>query len=386
MTDNQVKPEKTELTIGYMPLTDSLPLLAAESQGFFKAQGLSVELRQEVSWANIRDKLLVGQFDAAQMLSPMLLATHLGLGGLKKAMCAPFSMALNGNAFTISTTLGKMLRDRGAITGDSLSSGKAIKTLVSDLAEAKEAPLLIATVYPYSIHSLLLRDWLSANRIDPDRDVNMVVLPPSQMVDHLKLEHIDGFVAGAPWNTVAIQQNVGECLVTGHDLWRSAPDKVLGMTQDWADKHPGCVQALIRALDQSCEWLEAHRTEAATLISNAIGVDIQAALPALNGRFIYRHGEEERYQPNMLVFHQHLANYPWPEHCEWFIEQMTRWQWIGAEASANAKQMIQECYRGDLYCQALGKSSACNEQLRFDRVENWQIGEISMAPTNFSYR
>lgn len=373
----------TELIIGYMPLTDSLPLLVADAHGYFAEQGLQVTLQQEVSWANIRDKLLVGHLDAAQMLAPMLLASHLGLGGLKKPMVTPFAFALNGNAFTISTRLAVEL---DAIAGqpvmaDAVLAGKTLKQLVEQRRTQQQPPLLFATVYPYSIHNLLLRDWLAASDIDPDLDVILAVLPPSQMVDHLNLGNIDGFFAGAPWNSVAIQKNVGACLLASNDLWHSAPDKVLGMTRDWAEAHPDAVSALIRALDRACLWIDNNREAAAAVLPHYIDVSESAARPALTGQFVYRHQQPAINQPDMLVFHRYLANYPWVEHGVWFLTQLQRWNW--AKADLDSRTVVNECYRDDLYCRALNCSS--NQGLTFEHTQPWLLNNTPMAATAFYY-
>jgi nitrate/nitrite transport system substrate-binding protein len=388
MTDTDTQLEKSDLILGYMPLSDSLPLLVADTQGYFEAEGLNVELQQEVSWANIRDKVLVGHLDGAQMLAPMLLATHLGLGGLKKAMMTPFAFGLNGNAFTISRSLGKQLDANSpehVLAGDAVAAGKALKQVIKTRRSCGDQPLVFATVYPYSIHNLLLRDWLAASGVDPDQDVTLVVLPPSQMVDHLSLSHIDGFCAGAPWNSVAIQKNVGECLLTGPDLWRSAPDKVLGLTQEWANAHPNTTLALVRALDKATVWLDENRNAAGTLLAETIHVPLAAALPALVGEFVYRPGEAEQQQPDMLVFHRSFANYPWQEHGGWFLKQMQRWGWVSS--ALDCEEVVNQCFRTDLYHQALQLPALPDgTQLSLGHSEEWQLEGVVMAPTAFTYR
>ncbi|MDF1643375.1 MAG: CmpA/NrtA family ABC transporter substrate-binding protein [Pseudomonadales bacterium] len=388
---SQTALEKNSLTIGYMPLSDSLPLLAAEQQGFFEQQGLNVVLQQEVSWANIRDKVLVGHLDAAQMLAPMLLATHMGIGGLRKSMLTPFSMGMNGNAFTISTHLAEQLSDASghAVAGDAASALKALRGVITDRKHRRQAPLIFAIVFPFSLHNLLLRDWLASTEINPDLDIQLVVLPPSQMVDHLKLQHIDGFFAGAPWNTVAIEQGVGECLVAGLDLWNSAPDKVLGVTQIWADTYPNTLKALVRALYDGCQWADNNRVAGADLLAKHIHLPRELVLPALLGQFVYRLNEAPLPVNDMLVFNRYMANYPWAEHAQWFLGQMQRWNWI--DPAQNIDDMISTCYRSDLYRAALTEHPLPAMGARLSLLENepWQLpgitGDIAMAPTAFSY-
>ena len=398
MTQNTASsPEKTSLTLGYMPLTDSLPLLVAKEHGFFEQQGLDVTLQQEVSWANIRDKVVVGHIDGAQMLAPMLLATHGGFGGLRKEMVAPMALGLNGNALTISTTLANQLRDQAqtmAAETDkpvpelSSNASVALQCLARQVKQRRdnnESPLVFATVFPFSIHNLLLRHGLASVQIDPDRDIQLVVLPPSQMVDHLKLSHIDGFFAGAPWNTVAIQTGMGECLLSGPDLWPSAPDKVLGVTKDWAERHPNTLSALIRAVYQAGEWLEYHREEAAQILSRYIRLPEEVLLPALTGQFCCRLDGEVNQLPDMLVFHRYLANYPWSAHGEWFMEQLQRWGW--ASPDIDSATLISECYRQDLYHAALPDTPLPeSDSLALQHPERWTLkttqGEFVMARTS----
>ena len=195
--------EKTSLRLGYIPLTDCLPLVVAREQGFFAAQGLTVELSCEASWANIRDKVIIGQLDGAQMLAPMLLASSLGIGGLRKPMVTAFSLGLNGNAITVSNSLFSALRQH-ARADTPLAAAQALAAVVRERRERGREPLVLATVFPFSSHNYLLRYWLSAGGIDPVSDIKLVALPPQQMVDNLRLEHIDGFCVGEPWNSCAV--------------------------------------------------------------------------------------------------------------------------------------------------------------------------------------
>lgn len=346
MTNSFPTPEKTTLTVGYMPLSDSLPLIAAQELGYFQQQGLDVKLQQEVSWANIRDKLLVGHFDAAQMLAPMLLASHLGLGGLKKSMLAPMSLALNGNALTISNALAQRLSDQTGLDElytDSNKAGAAMADIIDQNKRDGRDKLVFAVVFPFSVHNLMLRDWLASAGINPDDDVQLVVLPPSQMVEHLQQQHIDGFFAGAPWNSVAIQQGVGQCLLAGPDLWDEAPDKVLGVTQDWSQQHPNTLSAVIRAIKAGCQWAAENPQAGAELLSQHLDLPLECLLPALSGHFVYRNEQPPRYIADMLVFTPERACAAQQQHATWFLQQMQRWGWL--PQSSNIADIASQCYR-----------------------------------------
>lgn len=345
--------EKKALKLGYMPLSDCLPLLVAQKQGFFSQQGLEIELQQEVSWSNIRDKVIVGHLDGAHMLAPMVLASTIGLGGLKKPLVTAFSLGLNGNAFTVSNALLKQLRKLNA-TG--FKHASTLKQLIEQRKADNLTPFVFATVYPYSCHNLQLRDWLASADIDPDKDIELVILPPSQMVDHLKLQNIDGFFAGAPWNSVAILQGIGQCLVTGTDIWKNAPEKVFAVTEEWAEKNPNTHHALIRALHQACQWLEDSSADAIPLLEEHLSlssplIDQACLTPAITGEYIVVKNKEKVKAPGILIFNRIMANFPWLSHAQWICSQMHRWGWI--PENINHSDLIKQCYRPDIYRAAL---------------------------------
>ena len=374
---------KTDLTLGYMPLTDSLPLLAAAQLGFFRDQGLDVTLREEVSWANIRDKVIVGQFDGAHMLAPMVMASTLGLGGLKKPLIAPYSLNLGGNGLTLSTTLYRELES----TTRGRPGPASLKQLIEQRKLEKLPPLVLAVVFPYSSHNLLLRYWLASAGIDPDRDVTTVVLPPSQMVDHLRLGHIRGFFAGEPWNAVATADGIGCCVATGRDIWQNAPNKVLGVTEDWARANPDTLDALLRALYRAGAWLDGNRAQAVSLLAEYLPVDRRALAPALLGHTGYRPDTGDAPEPDLLVFHRYLANFPWVSHGYWFLNQMARWGWLPGDQDLSA--VAAACYRPDLYRRALADTPLPGQDWKGEGIHAgpWRLetsqGEIGMGADTF---
>ncbi|MBD3652256.1 MAG: ABC transporter substrate-binding protein [Alcanivorax sp.] len=374
---------KTDLTLGYMPLTDSLPLLAAAQLGFFRDQGLDVTLQEEVSWANIRDKVIVGQFDGAHMLAPMVMASTLGLGGLNKPLIAPYSLNLGGNGMTLSASLYRELES----TTRGRPGPASLKQLIEQRKLEKQPPLVLAVVFPYSSHNLLLRYWLASAGIDPDRDVTTVVLPPSQMVDHLRLGHIHGFFAGEPWNAVATADGIGCCVATGRDIWQNAPNKVLGVTEDWARANPDTLDALLRALYRAGAWLDGNRAQAVSLLAEYLPVDRRALAPALLGHTGYRPDSGDAPEPDLLVFHRYLANFPWVSHGYWFLNQMARWGWLPGDQDLSA--VAAACYRPDLYRRALADTPLPGQDWKGEGIHAgpWRLetsqGEIGMGADTF---
>lgn len=344
-------PEKKYVRLGFVPLTDSLPLVAARELGYFADEGLEVELQRETSWATLRDRVLVGQLDGAQMLAPMLLSASLGLCGIRKQMVTAWSFGLNGNAITVSSNL---FRGLSALAQENTPLGavRALKMVVESRRRNAQTPLVLAIVFPFSCHAYLLRYWLFAGGIDPDQDIKIVVLPPSQMVDHLRLGHIDGFCVGEPWNSVAALSGVGHCIVSGYDIWQNAPEKVLGMSQDWVVQHPQTMNGLLRALYRAGRFVDENVTDAVTMLTGGHYIDLPPELltVSLSGRLAG--GLEGKPFPahHFHVFSRYQANFPWRSHAHFLLSQMQRW---GQLKGDNLSPMVAQCYRTDLYRSAM---------------------------------
>ncbi len=351
MIDSQL--EKTDLTLGIVPLTDCAPIAVAVEKGFFAAQGLSVTTSREGSWAGIRDKIAFGVLDAAQMIAPMTLSTTLGLGGVQCDMVTALSLGLNGNAITLSSDLFGRVEDADPeAAAMSPMPARGLKRVIEERSARNLAPLTFGVVFPISTHNYELRYWLASSGIDPDHDVNLVVIPPPQMAAALKAGHIAGYCVGEPWNTVAVADGFGRVAITKHEIWNNSPEKVLGVTRSWARAHPSTHRALIRALVGACTWLDErieHRLEAAAILAQPqyIGVDEALIAGSIAGNFRYAAGEPARRCPDFNVFHRYAANFPWRSHAAWFLSQMQRWGQV--DLAVDAQALIQQAYRPDIY-------------------------------------
>lgn len=350
------------VTIGFIPLVDCAILVAAAEKGFAEAEGLQLALVRETSWANIRDRAMLGHFDAAQMLAPLPIASTLGAGGhLQVPMVAPFSLGLGGNAITLSEKLWSALEADGATLADGPAAtvGHLARHVARRKAEGRE-PLTLATVYPFSGHNYELRYWLASGGIDPDRDVRLVVLPPPFMVDALAEGQVDGFCVGEPWNSLAVEKGVGVIAATKSALWRQGPDKVLGLRRQFAEDHPERLEALIRALYRAARWASdpGHLDELAGLLSRPAYVGGSPAVmqAALSGRITRRKGVASGEIPDFLVFHAHAANFPWQSHALWFYSQMVRWGQVPYRSEDLAR--VRQVYRPDIYRAALKSTEA----------------------------
>jgi two-component system, oxyanion-binding sensor len=344
------------VVVGFMPLLDCAPLVAAVECGFAAQEGLDLRLVRETSWASIRDRLIVGQFNAAHMLGPMTVASALGVGHLQVPLIAPMALGHGGNAITVSRSLRQAMLEAGAGANlDARAQGLALSRVIRARSAAGKEPLVLAMVYPFSCHNYELRYWLSASGVDPDGDVRLVVIPPPLLVDALRGGQIDGFCVGEPWNSVAVAAGVGHIVTTGVAIWKQCPEKVLGLRREWAESNPDTVAALVRAIVRAAQWCDDTRnaTDLAQLLAGPryVGVPAELLRPALAGQLLPGSGEPTQDAPEFLVFARGCATYPWPAHAQWFYQQMLRWQQIAPSPSNLAA--VAATYRPDLYRQAV---------------------------------
>lgn len=340
-----------QISAGFMPLLDSVLLVATREKGFAAAESIELRLVRETSWANIRDRLAVGQLETAHMLAPMALAAALGLTPIPGPVIAPMALGLGGNAVTVSTRLWERLLAAGAPSAlEAAGTGAALKRVV-----ASGGALRFGVVHPYSAHNYELRYWLSACGVRPDADVEVVVLPPPLLPDALASGAIDGFCVGEPWNSVAVAAGAGRIATVKAAIWRSSPEKVLGVRLDWADEHPGALAALLRALYRAALWCGApeNAAEAASILGQPHYLDLPAAVleHGLSGRLPLGDGRVQQVAEFFLPLAQ-AATYPSTSHALWFYSQMVRWGDVSH--SVERAGLAASCYRPDLYGAALG--------------------------------
>lgn len=345
-----------EMRIGFIALTDCAPLVVAREKGFFERHGLKVSLVREPSWANMRDKVALGALDAAHMLAPMPLAATLGAGGWKKPQVTSFVLALNGNAVTISAKLWNRLVDLEP--GLPLARGEAgnvLRRVISADRKAGRPQLTFATVFNYSSHQIQLRYWLASAGIDPDRDVNLVIVPPPQMTDRLAVGEIDGFCVGDPWNSLAVLRGVGRILISGYEIWNNRMEKVVGVNRDWVERNPLTHKAMLMALIEAAEWLDRpeNRLEGVEIIARPEYIGPEAAEAIRLGMLgILRYGPDvgPEHMPDFHVFSRYAANFPWRSQAEWYLSEMRRWRLIDPDTDITA--VADAVFRPDLYREA----------------------------------
>ena len=348
----------TPLRIGFIPLCDAAALIVAVDKGFTADEGLDVSLVREVSWSNVRDKLNIGLFDAAHLLAPVAIASSLGLGHVKVPIVAPFNLGLNGNAITVSPALHAAIM--AEIEGDRLDpmvTALALARVVTKRRKSGAEPLTFGMTFPFSTHNYQLRFWMAAGGIDPDEDVHLVVLPPPYMVDSLANGHVDAFCVGAPWNSVAVDLGVGHILHFVSDILVRAAEKVLAVRQNWADKNPDILKALVRAHIRAADFIERpeNRAEAASVLAQPerIGVDASVIQRTLDGRLKISPDGTMRESSRYLLVGREDAGRPDPTQAAWLYAQMVRW---GQTAiSPDALKTAMAVFSPDLYDAAAGQ-------------------------------
>jgi two-component system, oxyanion-binding sensor len=365
----------TRINAGFLPLLDSAILIAAREKGFAQGEGIDLLLSRETSWANVRDRLVVGQFDVAHMLAPLPVAQNLGLSPLKNRIIVPFALGLGGNAITVSNGLFQNLDSE--CRKSPAMAGAALKKFINDRQNPR---LRFAVVHTFSSHAYELRYWLSACGIDPLQDVEIAIVPPSMMADALANGAIDGFCVGEPWNSVAVAEGSGTILTTKSAIWRSSPEKVLGITERWSEANAPTVDALLLALHRSALWCQDQNNheELANILSKDVYVgvarsNLQSTLAA----------------HDFICFAERAANFPWQSHALWFFSQMVRWGEVAF--SENAAEIARATYRPDIYRRALahtgvalpGGSSKVEGALRVPTVMPAQGGTLTMGPDGF---
>ncbi len=335
------------ITAGFIPLTDSLVLVAAREKGFAAAEGVDLTLVREISWANIRDRVAVGQFDVAQMLAPMPIAASLGLSPIDVPVIAAMGLGLGGNAITVSAALWEAMAAAGAPADFSPAEvGAALRQVVKGRGKKPR----LAVVHPYSSHNYELRYWLAAAGIHPDRDVELVIVPPPLMADALAAGRIDGFCVGEPWGSVAVASGAGRIATVKARLWPHSPEKVLGVTAAWADAHAEALGALLRGLHQAALWCgePANHAEAAALLARPdyLGLPAEVIARALSGAIAQAPGREVAVA-DFFIPHAHAANLPDPADALWYYSQMVRWGDV--QHSSERVTIAAAAYRPELY-------------------------------------
>ena len=367
------EPEKEDLKFGFIKLTDMAPLAIAYEKGYFEDEGLYVTLEAQANWKVLLDRVIDGQLDGAHMLAGQPLGATIGFGTQAHIITA-FSMDLNGNGITVSNAIwDEMKKNIPQENGKPVHPIKAdaLKPVITEYKKAGK-PFKMGMVFPVSTHNYELRYWLAAGGIHPgyyapdkgdtsgqiDADALLSVTPPPQMPATLEAGTIYGYCVGEPWNQQAVFKGIGVPVITDYEIWKDNPEKVFGVSNEWADKYPNTHKRVVKAMIRAAMWLDANnnanRPEAVKILTqpNYVGADYKVIANSMTGTFEYEKGDK-RDVPDFNVFFRHNATYPYYSDAIWYLTQMRRWGQI-SESKPDSWYMdiAKKVYRPDIYAEA----------------------------------
>ena len=342
-------PEKVEVKIGFLPLTDCASVVMASVLGFDKKHGIKIIPTREASWAGVRDKLIGGELDFAHVLYSLVYGVHLGIGSPKKDMAVLMTLNNNGQGLSLS----RKIADKGAINLTSLIS----------LMKREPRNYIFAQTFPTGTHAMWLNYWLASAGVNPVNDIKSIVVSPAQMVSKASMGVMDGFSVGEPWNHRGIMDGVSIHAASSQDVWRDHPEKVLGTTKDFVSRYPNTARAVTMALLEASRWIDANQNNrlqmaetiaARPYINTSVNVICERALGH------YQNGLGQTWDdPNHLkFFNDGAVNFPYLSDGMWFLTQHKRWGLL--DAHPDYLGVAQQINQIELYRQA---ASALNINL-----------------------
>ncbi|MBC7171870.1 MAG: ABC transporter substrate-binding protein, partial [Polyangiaceae bacterium] len=317
-TTSATAPETADVRFGIIALTDCSPIVIAHEKGMFRKYGINSTIVKGASWAAIRDSLSNGDIQATHMLIGMPLASTMGLlGSPRVPMVIPWMLNRNGQAITLQSSF------RGKVQADA----RALQPLVAQ-AKAAGNPMTFAMTFPPGTHAMWMRYWLASGGIHPDRDVALVTTPPAQMVANMRINRMQGFCVGEPWNARTIADGIGYTAITTQEMWADHPEKVLAFKEEFAARNPRTVKAVLKAIHEASVWLDdmRNRPEMAEIVSRTtyINCDPEIILGRLQGHYDYGDGRTKE-DPNYMIFSDRNCNFPQPKFAKWWLSQFRRW-------------------------------------------------------------
>ncbi|OOG48275.1 CmpA/NrtA family ABC transporter substrate-binding protein [Polaromonas sp. A23] len=309
-------PEKKEVKIGFIPLTDCASVVMASVLGIDKKYGVKIIPTKEASWAGVRDKLVNGELDFAHVLYGLIYGVHMGTAGPKKDMAILMSLNNNGQAITLS----KKIADKGAVDAASLAK----------LMATEKREYTFAQTFPTGTHAMWLYYWLASAGINPFKDARAIVVPPPQMVANMRVGNMDGFCVGEPWGHRAIMDGIGITAVTTQDIWKDHPEKTLGTTAEFVKKYPNTARAVTAAILEAGRWIDSglqNKMKMAETVADKSYVN--TSVDAINQRILgrYQNGLGKTWDdPNHMKFYNDgAATFPYLSDGMWFLTQHKRW-------------------------------------------------------------
>jgi nitrate/nitrite transport system substrate-binding protein len=344
-------PEVTTARLGFIALTDSAPLIIAKVKGFYAKYGIpDVEVLKQASWGTTRDNLVLGSggggIDGAHILTPMpyLMATGKITDGRQVPMYILSRLNVNGQGISVSREYEEL-----EVQLDS----SRMKSVVEQ-AKAADERVVCAMTFPGGTHDLWMRYWLAAGGIDPDNDVNTIVVPPPQMVANMRTGTVNAFCVGEPWNAQLINHGIGYSALTTGELWNNHPEKVLSLRADWVDAYPKATLALLKAVQEAQIWCDdpANKVEMSDIVSHRAWFNVPAPdiVDRAKGNFNYGDGRQDLDSPHVMKFWTENASYPFKSHDLWFLTENIRWGYLPPDIDLQA--LVDQVNREDLWREA----------------------------------
>jgi ABC-type nitrate/sulfonate/bicarbonate transport system substrate-binding protein len=249
------------LKFGMIKLTDCIPLVAARELGYFAEEGLSVSIEVQAKWKVVQERVVSMELDGSHMLYNHPIGARIGYLG-QSNIITPFNISINGKGITVSTALWKHMQEKDPVLKEANYplpvKADSIKAIAKERTAAGN-PVRFGMTYPSGSHNITLRYWLGAGGVHPgfyegyndpvgkkDADVLLSVVPPPQMVANLTANTIDGFCVGEPWNQRAVVDGIGVAVNGDQHVFDGCPDKVFGVAEEWANKHPNTLNAVFK--------------------------------------------------------------------------------------------------------------------------------------------
>jgi nitrate/nitrite transport system substrate-binding protein len=320
-----------KIKLGFIPLTDCAPLIVAKELGLFAKYGVDVELEKEASWAVVRDKILNGEIDGAHCLFSMPFSVYTGVGGVAgKEMKIAMVLNNNGQAITLS-------KDFCGLVG--FKEVNKAAAAVKNVQSRKE--VTFAMTFPGGTHDIWLRNWMAAAGIN-QKSVGIITIPPPQMVANMRVDNMEGFCVGEPWNGVAAAQNVGFTHISSQDIWKDHPEKALVVNAAFATTDRDDLKKVMKALIEACKWLDVmgNRSKAASWLTkpNYVNAPLQVIEARLKGS--YDLGCElgvQKYKDDYMTFYNNgIVNTPKKSNAIWFMAQYVRFGYLKADPAYKA--------------------------------------------------
>ncbi len=352
-------PEKKEVKIGFIPLTDCSSVVIASVMKFDEKYGIKITPTKEASWASVRDKLVNGELDAAHVLWGLIYGVHTGIGGPKKDMAILMNLNHNGQAMTLS----RKLYDKGIRDASGLAA----------LIAKEKGEYTFAQTFPTGTHAMWLYYWLATYGVHPFNDVKTITVPPPQMVANMRVGNMDGFCVGEPWPFRAVVDKIGFTAETTQGIWKDHPEKALGTTAEFVQKYPNSARAMTAAIIDAGRWIDAslsNRQKTADIVSDRsyVNTDKEVIVARMLGRYDNGIGKSWDDKDHMKFFNEGAVNFPYLSDGMWFMTQHRRWGLLKTDPDylAVAKQVN----RLDVYkdAAAMAKASVPKDTMRTSKL------------------